>query len=459
MTWAAAMGEGDPHIGALDACRAAKRGRMQCRRCRPRNARAPGRVVARLSTLATVRCNSFAMVADILLTLACLSFGAWSYLLAFHGGFWRVRERLDGAPGELGRWPAVTALVPARNEADVIGACITGLLQQDYPGSFRVLVVDDHSDDGTAAAAERAAVGAGGRHGLAVTQARPLEPGWAGKVWALSQAHAAAERDFPDTEYYWLTDADIAHDALNLRRLAAKAEKERLDLVSQMVMLSAEGPWAAFLIPAFVLFFQKLYPFAWANDPRRRTAAAAGGSMLLRRGALARIGGFAAIRGAIIDDCALARAVKDHGRDGGGRIWLGLTTAAESLRPYRGLAGVWRMVARSAFTQLRYSILLLAGTVAGMALLYWGVPLLALTGLLCGATPALRVALAAWGLMSFAFAPTLRLYGRSPLLAPLLPLAGFLYSLMTVGSAAAYWRGRGGAWKGRTLPADEATSV
>lgn len=393
------------------------------------------------------------MIADALLLLSLLALGAWVYLAAFHGGFWRARQKLDGEPGELERWPAIVALVPARNEADVIGACVGGLLRQSYPGRFSLLVIDDHSEDGTAAAAERAAAEAGRPDHLTLVRARPLEPGWAGKVWALSEGHAQAVRAFPDTQYFWLTDADIAHDPVNLRRLAAKAERERLDLVSQMVLLAAEGFWAGFLIPAFVFFFQKLYPFARVNDPRRAAAAAAGGSVLLRRDALDRIGGFAAIRSATIDDCALARAVKERGRDGGGRIWLGLTTAAESLRPYRGLAGVWRMVARSAFTQLRYSIVLLLGTVIGMAVLYWGIPAVALAALLCGETATLLLALGSWGLMSLAFSPTLRLYGRSLLIAPSLPLAGLLYSLMTLASAVSYWRGRGGAWKGRTLPA------
>lgn len=406
----------------------------------------------RPSTRPAGGCNSSGMIADALLLLSLLSLGAWVYLIAFHGGFWRARQRLDGEPGELERWPSVAALVPARNEADVIGACVGGLLRQSYPGQFRLLVIDDHSEDGTAAAAERAAAEAGRRDCLTLVRARPLEPGWAGKVWALSEGHAHAVRAFPDTQYFWLTDADIAHDPVNLRRLAAKAEREHLDLVSQMVLLAAEGFWAGFLIPAFVFFFQKLYPFARVNDPRRATAAAAGGSVLLRRDALDRIGGFAAIRGATIDDCALARAVKERGRDGGGRIWLGLTTAAASLRPYRGLAGVWRMVARSAFTQLRYSTVLLIGTAIGMAVLYWGIPVVALAALLRGETAALLLALGGWGLTSLAFVPTLRLYGRSLLAAPSLPLAGLLYSLMTLASAVAYWRGRGGAWKGRTLP-------
>jgi hopene-associated glycosyltransferase HpnB len=409
------------------------------------------------------------MIEGGLLVPALASFAAWLFLLAFRGGFWRCRQRLDGPPqmhgpahgpahGPDDGWPSVTALVPARNEASVIGACVGRLLRQDYPGPFRVVVIDDHSEDGTAAAAAQAAAVAGRPDALTVICARPLEPGWAGKVWALAEGHAHARDAFPDTRFFWLTDADIAHDPANLRRLAAKAESGRLDLVSQMVLLATDGFWAGLLIPAFVFYFQKLYPFAWVNDPARRTAAAAGGSVLLRRDALERIGGFAAIRDALIDDCALARAVLEEGGDRRtGRLWLGLTTAAESLRPYRGLAGVWRMVARSAFTQLRYSPALLAGTLAGMALLYWGVPVLALAALAADEGAALFFALGAWALMALAFLPTLRLYRGSGwrcwLLAPALPLAGLLYSLMTLASAVAYWRGRGGAWKGRTLPA------
>ena len=396
-----------------------------------------------------------------LFCLSLLSFAAWLVLILFHGGFWRARERLDGAPGAPGtledRWPPVVALVPARNEADVIGECVARLMRQAYPGPFRIVVIDDHSTDGTAAAAERAASAEAGAGRLTVVRSRALELGWAGKVWALSEGHAHARRAFPDTRYFWLTDADIAHDPVNLRRLVAKAETGGLDLVSQMVVLAAEGFWAGFLVPAFVFFFQKLYPFAWVNDPGRRTAAAAGGSVLLRRAALERIGGFAALHDALIDDCALARAVKDKGGsgdDGRGRIWLGLTTAAESLRPYHGLAGVWHMVARSAFTQLGYSSLLLIGTLAGMALLYWAVPVMALAALLTGRAAALLCALGAWALMTLAFMPTLRLYRRPLFAAPSLPLAGLLYSLMTLASAIAHWRGRGGAWKGRTLAAE-----
>jgi len=401
----------------------------------------------------------------LLLSLALVSCAAWVYLLCGHGGFWRARERLDGAPGTLpgtrDDWPAVTALVPARNEAGVIGDCVAGLAAQDYPGPFRIVVIDDGSTDGTAEAARQAAqqrAQGEGAHRLAVVTASPLPPGWAGKVWALSQGLAHAQTAYPGTRYYWLTDADIAHDTRNLRRLVAKAETDRLDLVSQMVMLLADGFWARFLIPAFVFFFQKLYPFARVNDPARQMAAAAGGSILLSADAVARIGGFAAIRDAIIDDCSLAQAVKipsgaiaDPGTGGPGRIWLGLTTASESLRPYHGLAGVWRMVARSAFTQLRYSTALLALTLLGMGLLYCAPPLVALTGAWLGLWLPAALGFLTWGLMALSFVPTLRLYRQPLLFAPALPLAGLLYSLMTLGSAVAYWRGRGGAWKGRTL--------
>ncbi len=391
------------------------------------------------------------MHADPLTWLSLVSAAAWVFLLFGRGGFWRARERLDEMPLYDGPWPAVTALVPARNEAEVIGATVGRLLSQDYPGPFRVIVVDDHSDDGTAAAAREAAAASDTPHALTVIGARPLEAGWAGKVWALSEGLDHAATAYPDTRYIWLTDADIIHDPANLRRLVGKAEAGRLDMVSQMVRLVSEGFWAGLLIPAFVFFFQKLYPFAWVNDPARRTAAAAGGSVLLRREALERIGGFNAIRDAIIDDCALARTVQTGGRPGGGRIWLGLTTAAESLRPYHGLAGVWRMVSRSAFTQLRYSAALLVLTLAGMMLLYWGPPIVAAAAALRGATLPLGLSLLTWAVMALAFLPTLRMYRKPLIYAAALPLAGLLYSLMTLDSAVAFWCGRGGAWKGRTL--------
>jgi hopene-associated glycosyltransferase HpnB len=343
----------------------------------------------------------------------------------------------------------VAALVPARNESEVLRENLSTLLRQNYPGPFHVILIDDHSEDGTADIARQAAIDLGQESRLTVTQSGPLPSGWAGKVWALSEGLQQAPAVAPAYEYLLLTDADIAHDAFNLRRLVAKARSNDLDLVSQMVVLVSEGFWARLLIPAFVLFFQKLYPFAWVNDPAHRTAAAAGGCVLLDRRAIERIGGFQGLHDALIDDCTLAALIKQKGRDGGGRLWLGLTTAAESLRPYHGLQGIWQMVTRSAYTQLRRSPILLAGTVLGMVLIYWIPPIAALYGWIIGAPPITIMAVAAWSLMLLAFLPILRLYKQSILLAPLLPLAGLMYSLMTIDSAIAHWRGRGGAWKGR----------
>lgn len=389
------------------------------------------------------------MLDGVFMGLSLLSLLIWVYLIAARGGFWRARERLDGPPGNLPEWPPVAALVPARNEAEVLRRSLSTLLRQNYPGPFHVILIDDHSEDGTAEIARQTAIDLGQEKRLNVIQSGTLPSGWAGKVWALSEGFQHAPTAAPAYEYLLLTDADIAHDAFNLRRLVAKARSSDMDLVSQMVVLVSEGFWARLLIPAFVLFFQKLYPFAWVNDPADKTAAAAGGCVLLDRRAIERIGGFQGLHDALIDDCTLAALIKQKGREGGGRLWLGLTTSAESLRPYHGLNGIWQMVARSAYTQLRRSPILLAGTIIGMVVIYWVPPIAALYGWVIGAWPVIAFAAAAWGLMLLAFLPILRLYNQSILLAPLLPLAGLMYSLMTVDSAIAHWRGRGGAWKGR----------
>jgi hopene-associated glycosyltransferase HpnB len=381
-----------------------------------------------------------------LAALALLSLIAWIWLIAFHGGFWRADQRL-GRPRAPASWPTVVAVVPARNEAAHVGEAIASLLAQDYPGDWRVILVDDASEDGTADAA-RSVAGASGR--LTVIGGRPLEAGWTGKMWAVSQGLAAIERMASDAAYVLLTDADIAHDPGNLRRLVARAESEALDLVSLMVRLRCSTFWERLLIPAFVFFFQKLYPFPWANDPRSRTAAAAGGCMLVRHSALRRIGGVTAIRDAVIDDCALARAVK---RDG--RIWIGLADASgpRSLRGYDRLGGIWRMIARSAYVQLRHSPLLLAGAVAGMALLYLVPPAAVLAGAFAGDVPATGLGVAGWAAMWACYRPTLNDYGR-PLAAGLaLPLAAAFYLAMTVDSARRSRAGQGAAWKGRTYPA------
>lgn len=394
---------------------------------------------------------------DALGWLAALSLAAWLYLVFLRGGFWRADQRLDMAPADRADWPAVAAIVPARDEAALIGRSLASLLAQDYPGAFSVVVVDDHSTDGTAVRARAAAAGAGAEDRLSVVGAAPLPAGWTGKLWALAQGVERTEAGAP--RYLWFTDADIEHEPQVLRALVAKAEAGGLDLVSLMARLGSAGAWERLLIPAFVFFFQKLYPFRWVNDPRRKTAAAAGGCALVRRDALERAGGLKGLRSELIDDCALARRLK-----AGGAIWLGLATATLGIRPYAGLGGVWTMVARSAFAQLRHSTPLLAATVTGMAVLYLVPPAAAFGGAAAGNAPAAGVGAAAWLLMAAIHVPTLRLYGRPAAAAALLPLAGLLFTLMTVDSALCHWRGRGGTWKGRIygLPrpagADDATT-
>jgi hopene-associated glycosyltransferase HpnB len=384
------------------------------------------------------------MTSTVLMALAGASFAAWLYLLRFRHGFWRADQRL-GEPAAPAHWPAVTAVVPARDEAATIGRVVRGLLAQHYPGPLSVVVVDDSSSDGTADLARAAADGSD-RFQLVAGQ--PLEPGWTGKLWAMHQGIAAAEARWPETEFLLLTDADILHDPTNLRRLVAKATAERRDLVSLMVRLHCASVVEWLLIPAFVFFFQKLYPFPAANDPRNPVAAAAGGCMLVRRAALERAGGVSAIRGALIDDCALAAAIKKNGP-----IWIGLADHTRSLRPYRGLGDVWDMVARTAFTQLDHSVVKLIGAVLGMAFLYL-VPPVALAWGVAAEYPVLAAAGAGgFALMLVAYRPTWSIYGRR--LGPAffaLPLTALLYTLSTVASALRHWRGRGGAWKGRTYP-------
>ncbi len=372
----------------------------------------------------------------ILNIAAGLSFAVWLYLLLGRGGFWREGV-LPPAP-EPARWPSVVAVVPARNEAPYVGDAIRSLLAQDYPGDFSVILVDDHSDDGTAEVARRAAAEAGAGDRLSILGARELPQGWTGKLWALDQGIQQLARRDPPPELVLLTDADIVHHRTNLRELAARIEAG-VDLASLMVHLRCESFAERFLIPAFVFFFQKLYPFAWIRDPERETAGAAGGCVLLRREALRRIGGIAAIRGEIIDDCALARAVKR-----GGPIWIGLTDETRSLRPYPALGDIWRMVARTAYAQLAYSPILLLGTVLGLVLAFL-MPVAASVW----QSDAAPLGLAAWAAMALAYLPTLRFYGRSPAWAPLLPAIALVYLAATIDSARRHWLGKGGEWKGR----------
>jgi len=358
------------------------------------------------------------------LVIGIVAVAIWIYLLAFRGGFWLVPSR--DREGAVGRGAKITVVIPARDEAANIGEAVDSLVHQ-----ANIIVVDDHSSDATAEIARQ--------HGATVISGKTLPAGWTGKMWAVAQGVDAALASRPD--YVLLTDADIVHAPGNVAELVARAENEGLDLVSLMVRLRTESSAERALIPAFVFFFLKLYPPAWIASPRHRTAGAAGGCMLIRREMLERIGAIETIRGELIDDCALAKAVKRNG----GKVWLGVTTETRSIRAYGGFAEIWRMISRTAFTQLNYSPLLLFGTLAGLALTYVAPPALALTF-----SPLVAIlGAAAWLMMSIAYLPTLRSYGRSIIWAPALPIVALFYAGATIDSTIRYWTGRGGMWKGR----------
>ena len=371
-------------------------------------------------------------------TIGLLSLAIWLGLVLAHGGFWLTRERdTNDLPPVPTHWPEVVAIVPARDEADVIARSIGSLIAQDYPGHFRVILVDDSSSDGTADIAR----GLKGMHPLEILTGQPLDPGWTGKLWAVAQGVEQAG-DAP--LYLWLTDADIEHAPDTLRTLVARGEANNLALVSLMAKLRCDSFAERALIPAFVFFFQMLYPFGRVNKPNG-IGGAAGGCMLVRREALERAGGIAAIRTALIDDCTLGALLKRQGR-----IWLGLTDRSRSIRPYDGAGVIAAMISRSAYAQLRYSPLMLAGTLLGLALVYGAPPALALFG-----TGVARLAgLAAWVLMAISFQPIARFYRRSPLWGIALPLIAAFYAGCTLLSAWQHMRGRGGMWKGRAQAAE-----
>jgi hypothetical protein len=485
-------------------------------------------------------------MAAIGLGITSLSLIIWLVLLFGRGQFWRSdqfldeeggrRQKAEGrrqkageAEGEKGAGeavltqnslsplptphsslPAICAIIPARNEADLLPVTLRSLLLQNY-SNLRIILVDDHSTDGTAEVAQQTAQALEQSSKLTVISAEPLPAGWTGKLWAMEQGirHTQALASQPD--YFLLTDADIEHHPEKLSQLVAKAQADDLDLVSLMVLLRCKSLWEKLLIPAFVFFFQKLYPFRWANDPNRKLAAAAGGCILIRREALTQIGGLQILRQALIDDCSLAQAVKGWGRrqeaegrgqeagvgsrelgvgsresgieeaEGAGeaedaaltqnsklktlypliphsslltphpsgKIWLGLTRETHSLRPYPSLKTIWDMVARTAFTQLNYSLLLLLGTLIGMTIIYVVPPVSTIVGFLTGHWSIALVGLLTWLLIVVAYLPTLQLYQCPPLLAFGLPAIAFLYTIMTLDSALRHWRGEGGAWKGR----------
>jgi hopene-associated glycosyltransferase HpnB len=393
------------------------------------------------------------------LFLAAISLAIWLYLTLVRGVFWRLGpfnddEAIHASPPT---WPRVIAIIPARNEADTIGQTTAALVQQDYPGEFSVIIVDDHSEDRTSQIAQQSANENGTESRVSIHSASPLPPGWTGKLWALNEGlrdsallakhpregAAAPEASFHKSAptYFWFTDADVVHAPDTLRRLVSRVEQDKLDLASLMVLLHTETLPERALIPAFLFFFLKLYPPRWIVDPKARTAGAAGGCILLRREALDRIGGLAAIRSEVIDDCALARAVKRSG----GKIWMGLTRTSRSLRAYVTFSEIRDMIARTAFTQLRYSKLLLLGALVGIFVTY-----LAPIAFLFAPNHNVGIlALAAWLLMTLLFLPTVRFYRLSPFWAPLLPLSAVFYAYATWLSALRYWLNRGAQWKGR----------
>ncbi|MGH7122702.1 MAG: glycosyltransferase [Acetobacteraceae bacterium] len=368
--------------------------------------------------------------------LAALAFAAWLWLLFGHDRFWHSGPELPRTAPAM--FAGVDVIVPARDEAQHIAGCLASLLGQEHGGKVRVFLIDDRSRDATLEIARGLAAGARGER-LRVIPGAPAPPGWSGKLWALEQGITAAASDAP-APWLLLTDADIVHAPAHLAVLMAKAEGERLDLASEMVALRCRSLAERALVPAFVFFFQLLYPFAAVNNSKRRVAAAAGGTILVRRSALERAGGLAAIRGALIDDVTLAKAVKPVGR-----IWLGHTRLAVSERAYPGFADIWRMIARTAFVQLRYSALALIGTLLGMSFLFLLPPLFAL----CGVGIARWIGLAGWALSMVLYWPSLARYRRLPLWALALPLIAGFYLAATFGSAIDHWLGRGQIWKGR----------
>jgi hopene-associated glycosyltransferase HpnB len=383
----------------------------------------------------------------LILILIILSLLIWLYLIFFRGKFWLSNQYIKST--KIDYFPHICVIIPARNEADVLPTSLPSILSQDYQGKFQIVLIDDQSNDRTKEIAQNIALQGGEKQQklLTVINGQPLPTGWSGKLWAMQQGVKYAQKNF-NPDYFLFTDADIKHDYQNLSQLVAKAEHDNLDLVSLMVLLRCKSFWEKLLIPAFIFFFEKLYPFAWVNNPISKTAAAAGGCILIRSAALQRIGGLEALRDALIDDCSLASAVKST-LPKNRRIWLGLTQTTTSLRAYSNLKTIWDMVARTAFTQLNYSVFLLIATVIGMFLTYLAAPLGLIVALITGNLTMAIAALITWSLMAICYYPTLKLYQLSFGWSFTLPLIALLYNLMTIDSALRYWYGKGGNWKGR----------
>lgn len=383
------------------------------------------------------------------MTLALISltaFAAWIYLTFFRADFWRADQRLRDGKLPI-QWPEVVVVIPARDEEASIGRVVKSHLGYGYSGTLTVVLADDGSSDETVKRAKEAAKGQ--VRELDIISVPPLPEGWSGKLWAVHNGLLRAKEIAPNAKYVLLNDADIAMAHGSVRRLVAKAERDNLALASLMARLDSRGTWGGLLVPAFIYFFQMLYPFRLANDPTENLAAAAGGCMLVRLTELEKAGGVEVIKDALIDDCALAKAIKDT--TPATKIWLGLANRdAVSLRDNQSLSSIWDMVARTAYTQLKYSPALLTGTIIGLSLVFLVPPLLALTVLWHGNISITALSFASWGLMARSYRPTLTLYDRPAWEAFTLPIIAALYGAMTISSAQRHYRGEGGKWKGRT---------
>lgn len=385
----------------------------------------------------------------LLTALTCICLAIWIYLLALRGMFWLEKPQPwpENAPLTT---PDVAIVIPARNEAPVIGRAVSSLLQQDYTGPFTIFLVDDHSADGTATSAREAADALLRTAALKTVSAPSLPDGWAGKLWAMRTGVEAAAQQMPVADYIFFTDADIEHGPCSLRELVARCEKDKLALASFLVKLNCESWAEKFLIPAFVWFGLGCYPHSYVRDPESNIAGAAGGAMLVRRKALEDAGGIDAIRNALIDDCALAGLLKKQGP-----IWVGLTDHSDSIRPFPSLDSIWKTIARTAYAQLSYSPILLVGACAAMTLCFF-VPVAAA---LFGAGLARWIGIACWLLMSRAYLPMVRFYRQHPAWALTMPAVAMVYLLATLDSARRHWVGNGGEWKGRVQAPQSVTSA
>lgn len=363
---------------------------------------------------------------------------AWGYLGVFHHGFWRSDQILPKVKGQVKKWPNVTIVIPARNEETVLRATLASVAGQKYKGIFQVILVDDSSADDTAKVA-------GAIKGVQVLNAKPLPKDWAGKLWAMSQGVDLANKKYPKTDYFWFTDADIEHQPDVLEGLVEAAVLDNRAMVSQMVMLHCQSFWEKAFVPAFIFFFEMLYPFSATNSDKSTISGAAGGCILLEKKWLLKIGGIERIKSALIDDCAMAAAVKSEG----GRIWLGFGLRSKSVRPY-SFKDFWNTVTRTAFTQLKNSSLLLLGTILAMAVVFLAPPILGIWGVFTGELVVARTGIILWGFVIFFYAPTLMLYNLHPIRGYALPFVAVLYLLMTIHSALRFWRGKGGQWKERS---------